>query len=381
MESSKGEKYYKSETLGSYDEWRSDPRFKEGDDMVFRAYAAVHGRESDVAKAEYARSLSENNTIVRIVSDVNGQIEAVWYVKKSEQNKYLKARSGAPRKSDFSVKERFAIYSQLVGVAKEVDLPLIVEPDMRFNALSSTLNSLGLSVVWNGEELERIMGDDYTRTHQQIGYDAYGQARFQVVNSLNRTFERRAYVLYPNGMVIPKTIVRVVAGREGWEIMGDVMGGVSRNNYFAMLQKDKITSQTKQGGLWEFPGGNVDPHEDMSHAAEREFDEETGINLKDLGVEVEEGGRFSYQFFHKDGKVYQPNTAVFKATFPSGRVEDEPGIKIKEGSEDRHQTGRWLLSGDILEGKIGLTRASNLMRLNLKNEEKLKIKENGSSDK
>lgn len=369
MDSSKGEKIYRSETLGSYDEWRSDSRFTEGDDMVFRAYAAIHGRDSDIAKAEYERSLERDGTIVRIVSGFNGRVEAVWYIKKNLRDKYLKARSGAPRKPDFSFDQRVAIYSGLVGVAEEEDLPLVVEPDIRINALSSTLNSLGLSVVWHQEELKRIMGDDYTRTHQFIGHNAYGQARFQVFNSIGRTFERQAFVLYPSRMVMPKTIVRVVAGREGWEIMGDVRGGVSRNNYFAMLQKDPKTSQTKQGGLWEFPGGNVDPHEDMSHAAKREFDEETGINLKDLGVEVEEGGRFSYQFFHKDGKVYQPNTTVFRATFPAGRVEDEPGIEIKEGSDDRHQTGGWLLRDDVLNGKIGLTRASNLMRLNLKNME------------
>lgn len=53
--------------------------------------------------------------------------------------------------------------------------------------------------------------------------------------------------------------------------------GVLKNNLNQVLISLRH-SDAHQGGLWEFPGGKVDPGEDVQTALCREFQEELGIN-------------------------------------------------------------------------------------------------------
>ena len=359
-----------------FDDWKKDGgRFKEGDDIIFKAYVHAHGRGSDISKPSYLRSLEAEDTLVRVVSDrIHRKIQAIWYIRRAGE--YMKARSGAPRRDDLSVEERSEIYSRILDIVPELDLPMLVEPDMRFRALSDTFDRLGLSTVWHEDELRRLMGEDYDKTHGFKGNNKYGQARFAVRSSLGREFERRAYVLYPQRMVKPKTIVRVIGSYEGWDAKD---GEVERNNYTPMVKKDGATSQTRQGDLFEWPGGNVDPidvqyfnvdqfgeesveaKEARCRAAIREFREETGIDIS--GVPLHELGSFVYQYYHAGagGVVYQPTTTVYRATFSPGKIGEWPAIEVVQGTEDRHSSGEWLDEKAVRGVEVGLTRASNLM--------------------
>ncbi len=342
----------------AFSDWKSDPRFKEGDDIIYRAYAAVHGRDSDIAKESYEKSLEREDTLVRVISDLNERIQAIWYLRRGDG--YLKARSGAPRKDDLDFDERRDIYSKILEIVPELDLPLVVEPDMRQRAISDTFDWLGLSTVWCEDELQKIMGEDYEKTHKFMEHNKYGQARFWVRNSVGREFERRAYASYPKRMVKPKTLVRVMGEYDGFEFKD---ANVRREKFLAMLRKDPATSQTKQGGLYEFVGGNVDPDEKVMEAAEREFREETGLDPS-LAT-FEEIGNFRYQYFHRSGggTVFEPHTTVFRATFPGGRIGEWPRMHVERGTDDRHISGEWLSEKDIKKGDVELTRVSQLMRL------------------
>ncbi|MEK9166913.1 MAG: NUDIX hydrolase [Patescibacteria group bacterium] len=343
----------------SFGDWKKDPRFKEGDDIIYRAYAEIHGRDSDISKRAYEKSLAKENTLVRVISDLNERIQAIWYIRHAGD--YLKYRSGAPRKGDLDGEERIAIYSKVLEMVPELDLPMVVEPDMRHGAVSKTFDLLGLSTVWCGEELRRVMGEDYERTHKFTENNKYGQAKFKVTNAIGRELDRRAYVSYPERMVKGKTIVRVMGVYSGFQI--DDAGNLTRDTYSPMLRKDPSTSQTKQGNLHEYPGGNVDPDEEKLAAAEREFKEETGIDIST--TKLSHVGKFKYQFWHpaKGGQVLQPETDVYRADFGSGKAGEWPKIVVVEGSEDRHSSGEWLSDKAIRSGEVELTRASNLMRL------------------
>jgi 8-oxo-dGTP diphosphatase len=56
---------------------------------------------------------------------------------------------------------------------------------------------------------------------------------------------------------------------------------IRQNNKYLLIQE----GQGKAKGLWNFPGGHVDPGETLRQAAEREAKEETGLKVK-IGIEL-----------------------------------------------------------------------------------------------
>jgi 8-oxo-dGTP diphosphatase len=64
----------------------------------------------------------------------------------------------------------------------------------------------------------------------------------------------------------------------------DVVAGVIRREDGRLLITQRLADDTL-GGYWEFPGGKVDPGEDLKTALRRELTEELGIDTE-IGAQI-----------------------------------------------------------------------------------------------
>lgn len=84
-------------------------------------------------------------------------------------------------------------------------------------------------------------------------------------------------------------------------------------------------------GLWDVPGGGLEPGETPGDAARRELKEKTGLSvglLRPLAV-------FQHPHVYPDGNVMQWETHVFTAEFTEGEVL---------AGDDAHEAKWWLLN-------------------------------------
>jgi 8-oxo-dGTP diphosphatase len=72
---------------------------------------------------------------------------------------------------------------------------------------------------------------------------------------------------------------------------------VQRDDRFLICQRPV---HKRHGGLWEFPGGKLEPGETHDHAARRELAEELGVNVRTVGTKlcsvVDPGSEFVIEF-------------------------------------------------------------------------------------
>jgi 8-oxo-dGTP diphosphatase len=88
----------------------------------------------------------------------------------------------------------------------------------------------------------------------------------------------------------------------------DVVAGVIRGPDDTFLITQRMADDTL-GGYWEFPGGKVDPGEDLETALRRELREELGVETE-IGAEIQ---RVVHAYPDRDVRVY-----FFEARIVSG---------------------------------------------------------------
>jgi len=91
----------------------------------------------------------------------------------------------------------------------------------------------------------------------------------------------------------------------------DVVAGVIRREDGRVLITQRLADDTL-GGYWEFPGGKVDPGEDLKAALHRELTEELGVDTK-IGAEIR---RIVHAYPDRDVRLF-----FFDARIVSGELQ------------------------------------------------------------
>lgn len=91
----------------------------------------------------------------------------------------------------------------------------------------------------------------------------------------------------------------------------DVVAGVIRRHDGRLLITQRLPDDTL-GGYWEFPGGKVDPGEELKAALLRELREELGVETE-IGAEIH---RIVHAYPDRDVRLY-----FFDATILSGEPQ------------------------------------------------------------
>lgn len=91
----------------------------------------------------------------------------------------------------------------------------------------------------------------------------------------------------------------------------DVVAGVIRREDGRLLISQRLADDTL-GGYWEFPGGKVDPGEELKAALARELQEELGIEAE-IGAEIH---RIVHPYPDRDVRLY-----FFDARIVSGELQ------------------------------------------------------------
>lgn len=106
----------------------------------------------------------------------------------------------------------------------------------------------------------------------------------------------------------------------------DVVGAVIQNEAGEVLCARRAPDKA-QGGLWEFPGGKIEPGEQPAESLRREIREELGCDIA-VGEQVAEA---TYRY---------PNALVRLVTFRARLVGGEPTPR-------EHAELRWLPVADL----------------------------------
>jgi len=93
----------------------------------------------------------------------------------------------------------------------------------------------------------------------------------------------------------------------------------------------------QQKGHWAFPKGHGEASEDSLQAAEREFEEETGLK----NYQVLEGQKFYEHYnFIENGQTYDKTVEYYLAEVGEGELEIQ---------DEELQAAEWLLANEVLD--------------------------------
>jgi 8-oxo-dGTP diphosphatase len=122
--------------------------------------------------------------------------------------------------------------------------------------------------------------------------------------------------------------------------MMTVVAAVIERDGMALICQRKVGG--RHGGKWEFPGGKVEPEEDLQAALVRELREELGI-VAVIGAEI---ARYEY--------VYPGRSPIQLVFYGVREFEGEPENLIFE--EIRWEELRKLAEYDFLDGDVDFVR-------------------------
>jgi mutator protein MutT len=105
----------------------------------------------------------------------------------------------------------------------------------------------------------------------------------------------------------------------------DVVAGVIRRDDGLLLITQRLADDTL-GGYWEFPGGKVDPGEELSSALRRELREEIGVETE-VGAEIH---RVVHAYPDRDVRLYFFETRIVSGEPRVIEVADLRWIRIED---------------------------------------------------
>lgn len=105
----------------------------------------------------------------------------------------------------------------------------------------------------------------------------------------------------------------------------DVVAGVIRSDDGLFLITQRMADDTL-GGYWEFPGGKVDPGEELRAALQRELREELGIETE-IGAEIQ---RVVHAYPDRDVRVYFYEARIVTGKPAKLEVADLAWIRIDQ---------------------------------------------------
>lgn len=105
----------------------------------------------------------------------------------------------------------------------------------------------------------------------------------------------------------------------------DVVAGVIRRDDGCLLITQRLPDDTL-GGYWEFPGGKVDPGEDLRAALARELLEEVGVQTE-VGAELH---RIVHAYPDRDVRLYFFEARIVSGTPQKLEVADLRWVTLEE---------------------------------------------------
>jgi len=118
----------------------------------------------------------------------------------------------------------------------------------------------------------------------------------------------------------------------------DVVAGVIRRDDGRLLISQRLADDTL-GGYWEFPGGKVDPGEELTAALHRELREELGVETQ-IGAEIQS---IVHAYPDRDVRLYFYEARIVSGEPQKLEVADFRWVTLDELMEYQFPEADWAL--------------------------------------